>query len=76
MTLSYQLREQVRGTRLERQIAKLINDQQLRFGEVRQLLLEPAFRMPFTSVVIRLIAATNSTEYPSRIASRPSATAR
>ena len=40
-----ELEEQVRGIRLERQIAEFVDDQQLGLGVVRQALLEPAFAM-------------------------------
>lgn len=34
--------EQVRGVRLERQVAAFVDDQQLRLGEMQQLLLQPS----------------------------------
>src|SRR5215472_2242142 len=41
----HQLEEQMRGVGLERQIAELVDNQQLGFGEEAETLLEPAFRM-------------------------------
>ena len=40
-----ELEEQMRGVGLERQIAKLIDDQQLRLGEADQLLVKPLLAM-------------------------------
>ena len=47
---------------LKRQIAELVNDQQLRLAQLRQTLLQPAFRMPLTRVVTSAVAGVNSTE--------------
>src|SRR5665811_357389 len=46
-----ELEEQVRRVRLEWQIAELVDDEQLRLGELRQLILEPAFGMRLPAAI-------------------------
>ena len=68
-----QLEEQVRRVGLQRQVAELVDDQQLRLRQRQQFLVQRrspcALARPATSVV----AVVNCTVYPARIASRPSA---
>jgi hypothetical protein len=59
--------------RLKRQVAKLIDDQQLRLAEVGEAFLE---LWASASCATRIGAGTNSTEYPTIMAWRPIATAR
>jgi hypothetical protein len=70
-----QLEEQMRGIALEGQVAEVIDDQELGFAEMREPLLKPAFAMSFGERATTVVAATNCTECPASIASRPSATA-
>ena len=56
----YELEEQVRGIGLERQIAQLVDHQQLGLGEVDQLLLEPSLDVRSVNRVTRPVAGMNS----------------
>lgn len=71
-----ELEEQARRVRLEGQVAEFVHHQQLGLGVEGQAVVEPPLGAGAASAVISAVACTNSTEWPSRIASRPSATAR
>ncbi len=46
VTATHQRKEQMRGVRLEGQVAELVDDQQLRLGVAREPLLQPPLRLP------------------------------
>ena len=57
-----QLEHKLRRRRLERQVAELIHDQQLRLAQLCQTLLSLPSECSLTSVVTSAVAGMNSTE--------------
>jgi hypothetical protein len=76
VTTTDELKEKMRGVGFERQVAQLVDDQQLGFGKLGQALLQPALAVALGELGDDVVAATNCTECPATMASRPSATAR